>query len=178
MRREQRYQGPPDGRPGLVIYTDGACEPNPGKGGWAFVVYRDGTEVCCDCGGDPDATNNTMEMMGVLRALEWILDNADGSPVRLLSDSQYVVKGCNEWRLGWAMKGWRKSDGGALANESLWRAIDAALRFRPQKVEWVKGHAGILGNERADELSNQGRKEAIAAERGMQMIRDQLRPPA
>lgn len=168
MRREDLRTGPIDGRPGLVIFTDGACEPNPGKGGWAFVVYRDGAEVYYDCGGDIKSTNNIMEMTGVLRALEWLLASPDRQFAKVCSDSQYVVKGCNEWRFGWKSRGWRRvvnnrtREMEPIKNADLWKDLDAALATAPAKVEWVKGHAGILGNERADELSQEGRRKAMS----------------
>jgi ribonuclease HI len=146
---------------GLVIYVDGCCEPNPGVGGWAFVAYRDSLEVYSECGGDEDATNNTMELTAALRALWWIAGNAASETVRLLTDSMYVVNGCNDWRHGWKRKGWRRGAEKPLANVDLWQALDAALITVPIKFEWVKGHVGIVGNERADELAGQGREQAI-----------------
>lgn len=164
---------------GMVIYCDGACEPNPGIGGWGFVVYRDGVEIHADCGGANPTTNNIMEMTGALMALRWIaarLPVAEANvPIgnirpRLFCDSQYVVKGCNEWRHGWKAKGWRRGGpnatekNAAIANLDLWREIDAALTLFPITLEWCKGHAGIVGNERADELSLTGRERALAAQ--------------
>lgn len=182
QKREHRRQGPHERHAGLVIYTDGACEPNPGKGGWAFVVYRDGREIHFECGGDIATTNNVMEMTGVLKAIEWLLSAEGRGFARILSDSQYVVKGCNEWRHGWKKRGWMRSVGrsGAMEpvkNVELWKRLDGLLMLAPTRIEWVKGHIGILGNERADELSNTGRSHAIAAARRMDMLEDQLRPP-
>ncbi|WP_245261074.1 ribonuclease H [Chelativorans sp. J32] len=146
---------------GLVIYCDGACDPNPGAGGWGFVVYRDGVEIHTECGGDPVATNNTMELTGALMALRWFAARGVIEPVRLLCDSQYVVRGCNEWRHGWKKKGWKRGPQKELANADLWRELDEALTLVPITLEWCKGHAGILGNERADELSLIGREKAL-----------------
>lgn len=140
----------------LVIYTDGACEPNPGQGGWGFVAYSAGAEVYSEHGGEASATNNTMEMTAMIRALEWLRDELGVFEAKLLSDSQYVVKGCNDWRHGWKRKGWKRGKN-ALANVELWQRLDALLTTMNVKIEWVKGHAGILGNERADELSQLGR---------------------
>ncbi|WP_336067216.1 ribonuclease H [Nitratireductor rhodophyticola] len=146
---------------GLVIFADGACDPNPGPGGWGFAVYRDGREIHADCGGDPDTTNNIMEVTGVLMALQWFRDRGVVEPVRLLCDSRYVVNGCNTWRHGWKEKGWKRGSEKQLANAELWQELDAALALVPITLEWVKGHAGIEGNERADELAMIGRERIV-----------------
>jgi ribonuclease HI len=156
---------------GLVIYADGACHPNPGIGGWGFVVYRDGVEIHSDHGGDLVATNQTMELTAALMALRWFAERGIVEPVRLFSDSQYTVNGCNEWRQGWKVKGWKrggpkaKPENAAIANLELWRALDEALAAVPIKLEWCKGHAGIIGNERADELSEIGRDSVLPVPR-------------
>lgn len=145
----------------LVIYTDGACEPNPGAGGWSFVVYRDGKEIHHEFGGDLNMTNNIMEMTAALMALRWFASRGIVEPVRIYSDSQYTVKGCNEWRLGWKRKGWSRGPGKPLANVDLWKALDEALALVPIKLDWVKGHIGVAGNERADELAEIGRQSVL-----------------
>ncbi len=166
--------------PGLVIYADGCCEPNPGPGGWGFVVYRDGVEIHSDCGGAANTTNNVMEMTGAMMALEWLLGNDHAHQARLLCDSQYIVNGCNDWRHSWKQKGWRrggpnaKPENSAIANLSLWQLIDQVLTLVPIKLEWVKGHAGIIGNERADELALIGREQAIEAAQAADPNRQQL----
>lgn len=164
---------------GLVVYCDGACEPNPGVGGWGFVVYRDGVEIHSDCGGANPATNNTMEMTGALMALRWMHERWEWTETpRLLCDSQYVVKGCNEWRHNWKARGWkRKGKNPEIANLDLWKELDEVLKLVPIKLEWVKGHVGIVGNERADELSLEGRQAVLALEpdEGWYAIEDQLR---
>lgn len=149
---------------GLVVYADGCCEPNPGVGGWGFVAYRDGVEVHSEHGGDSEATNQRMEMVAAIRAVLWITANLNiREAVRLISDSAYVVNGSNDWRHKWKARGWRKKTSEAaeknqaLANLDLWKALDAALTVLPIELEWVKGHCGIIGNERADELSQIGR---------------------
>lgn len=145
----------------INIYTDGACEPNPGAGGWAFVVFDgQGVETLTRNGGDVSTTNNIMEMTAVLAALELAAINAKPENVTIYSDSQYVVKGCNEWRHGWAKKGWTRGKS-ALANADLWQAIAAAHDAFPCQIIWVRGHSGIPGNERADELAEQGRIYAL-----------------
>ncbi|MHA6641330.1 ribonuclease H family protein [Mesorhizobium sp. A623] len=149
--------------PGLVIYCDGACEPNPGVGGWAYVVYRDGKEVHSDCGGSDPTTNNIMEMTGALMALRWFAERGVVEPVRLFCDSMYVVNGCNDWRHNWKARGWRrKGKNPEIANLDLWQELDLALIAVPIKLEWCKGHVGIIGNERADELSLEGRESILA----------------
>jgi ribonuclease HI len=169
--------------PGLVIYCDGACEPNPGIGGWGFVVYRDGKEIHADCGGANPTTNNVMELTGALRALEWIAEHLgerqDG--VHLFCDSMYVVNGCNEWRHGWKRKGWQRGGSNAkpenrtIANLDLWQTLDRALTRTPIVLEWCKGHVGIIGNERADELSLEGRESILALQPDpLDLIREQL----
>lgn len=141
----------------IYIYTDGACEPNPGVGGWSFVIYENGNEIVSRYGGHHDTTNNIMEMTGVLCALEYAsMTGFDASQTVIRSDSQYVVKGVMEWRHGWKRKGWKRGKW-ALANADLWKAIDEAHIAFPAHVEWVRGHVGDIGNERADELAGIGR---------------------
>ncbi|MDW9358954.1 ribonuclease H family protein [Sinorhizobium meliloti] len=140
---------------GLHIFADGACEPNPGPGGWGVAVYRDGVEVASDHGGDADTTNNRMELTGLLRGIQ--AAKALGAPAVLWCDSQYAVKGANEWMHNWKKRGWKKPGNEELKNIELWQSIDAALSGADQiTIRWCKGHAGIIGNERADELSNIG----------------------
>lgn len=167
--RRQRKDSPPkksrspviDDSQGIHVFADGACEPNPGPGAWAFVVYDDSREVHKASGAAPSTTNNRMELTAVLASLEWISENAAGRLVALYSDSQYVVKGCNEWRHGWKRKGWMRGAAPVL-NADLWQAIDAALGNGPKSgpvIQWVKGHSGIRGNVRADRMAG----EALAA---------------
>lgn len=147
---------------GLVVYADGCCEPNPGCGGWGFVVYRDGVEIHSAKGGSNRTTNQQMELTAALEALRWLaMHNVEG-PVRLFSDSMYTVNGCNSWRLDWKARGWkRKGKDPSIANLDLWQNLDAILAAVPIKLEWCKGHVGIIGNERADELSQIGRDKAL-----------------
>ena len=143
------------------IYTDGACEPNPGAGGWAFVIIEAGVEINNRNGGDISTTNNIMEMTAILAALEY--GKLAGLPVDetiIYSDSQYCVNGCNEWRHSWKKKGWTRGKN-PLANAGLWQAIDEAHTAFPCKIVWVRGHSGVPGNERADRLAAKGRTYAI-----------------
>lgn len=140
---------------GLHVFADGACEPNPGPGGWGVAVYRDGVEIASDHGGDADTTNNRMELTGLLKGID--AAKALGAPAILWCDSQYAVKGANEWMHNWKKRGWKKPGNEELKNIELWQLIDAALSGADQiTIRWCKGHAGIIGNERADELSNIG----------------------
>ncbi len=156
---------------GTHIFCDGACEPNPGAGGWGFVVYLEGNEIFHARGGAVEATNNTMELTGMLEALRWMKRSVMLSrPVTIWCDSMYVVNGCNDWRHKWKKQGWSrkgqsaKPGNGALANVDLWKAIDELLnQCSAVTIKWVKGHNGTAGNERADKLSNEGRAMALAA---------------
>nr|WP_313023094.1 ribonuclease H [Brucella intermedia] len=157
---------------GLVVFSDGGCEPNPGDGGWGFAVYRDGVEVHSNCGGMLDSTNNIMELTGMLMAIRWAA--VQGEPVHILCDSQYVVNGCNDWRHSWKKAGWKRGKK-ALANADLWQQIDAVLDGKDHiTIGWVKGHAGITGNERADELATTG-MDIARGEPQPDLIEDQLR---
>lgn len=158
--RQNKVAGAMNLNSGLVIFADGACEPNPGPGGWGFVVYRDGFEIHADCGGECDTTNNVMEMTGAFMALQWFAQSDLSETVRLICDSQYVVKGCNDWRHAWKKKGWKRGQNKELANADLWQNLDEMLALVPITLEWVKGHAGIGGNERADELATIGMERA------------------
>ncbi|MDX0329297.1 ribonuclease HI [Sinorhizobium meliloti] len=145
---------------GLHVFADGACEPNPGPGGWGVAVFRDGVEIASDHGGDADTTNNRMELTGLLKGIE--AAKALGAPAVLWCDSQYAVKGANEWMHNWKKQGWKKPGSDELKNIELWQSIDAALSGADQIIiRWCKGHAGIAGNERADELSNLGLASAL-----------------
>lgn len=137
---------------GVHVFTDGACEPNPGPGGWSFVVYVDGQEVYSETGSDQSTTNNRMELGAVLAALAWLVSRPDLPSANVHSDSSYAVNGCNEWRKKWRAKGWRK---GAIEipNADLWTSLDEALTHFPVRLNWVRGHSGIIGNEHADWLA-------------------------
>ncbi len=157
---------------GYHIFCDGACEPNPGAGGWGVAIYRDGVEVGQDCGGLVETTNNAMELTGMLKAIEWVRHHfLKDEPVTIWCDSMYVVNGCNDWRHKWKRNGWSrkgpnatKPETGVIANLDLWKEIDTALNAcSALTIQWVKGHNGTLGNERADELSLMGRQQAMDA---------------
>ena len=139
----------------IVIYTDGACKGNPGPGGWgALLRAADGAEKEL-FGGERDTTNNRMEMMAVIEALSALKRPCH---VILFVDSQYVLKGMTEWLHGWKAKGWRTAAKQPVKNVDLWQRLDALVHQGEHRIEWqwVKGHAGDPGNERADALANRG----------------------
>jgi ribonuclease HI len=149
---------------GLQLFADGCYEPCSRQGGWAFVAYRDGVEIASDFGGVNGSGNNAMEVMGLLRAAMWINGHAAGEPAVIWSDSVHAVTGCNSWRHIWKNNRWKKKSPNAklrsrtIANAELWQAIDLELSRNPfMTVAWCKGHAGIEGNERSDELAERGR---------------------
>jgi len=136
----------------IEIFTDGACKGNPGKGGWgALLVYGDHEKELF--GGEAETTNNRMELTAVIRALESLKRPCK---VRLHTDSQYVQKGISEWIAGWKRRGWRTADNKPVKNKDLWQELDVLAAKHEIEWLWVKGHAGHDGNERADDLANQG----------------------
>lgn len=143
--------------PSVVIYTDGACDPNPGPGGWAALLQFNGHEKVLT-GSEAATTNNRMELTAAIRALQSL--NRPCS-VDLYTDSEYLKKGITEWLPNWRRRNWRRK-GGALANADLWRLLDAALGSHTVRWHWVRGHAGHAENERCDALA----RAAIAAGRG------------
>ncbi|KAF0812726.1 Ribonuclease HI [Andreprevotia sp. IGB-42] len=136
----------------VEIYTDGACKGNPGPGGWG-VWLRYGSQEKELCGGEPDTTNNRMELMAVIAGLE-ILKRP--CAVRVFLDSQYVKNGIQTWIHGWKKNGWKTADKKPVKNADLWQRLDIATQQHQIEWEWVKGHAGHEGNERADALANRG----------------------
>ena len=144
--------------PQVLIYTDGACSGNPGPGGWGAVLLSGGHERELS-GGEPQTTNNRMELMAAIQALE-----ALKKPCRvdLHTDSQYLRQGITEWILGWKARGWKTADKKPVKNEDLWKRLDLARARHEVKWHWVKGHAGHPLNERADGLA----RDAIKAMRG------------
>lgn len=138
----------------LVIYTDGACSGNPGPGGWGVLMQFGDKEKTLK-GGEKETTNNRMEMMAAIKALEAINDKYRGE-ITLWTDSTYVMKGITEWIHGWKKRGWKKSDKKPVVNKDLWQELDALNAKHNVTWKWVKGHAGVDGNERADELAREG----------------------
>ena len=136
----------------VIIYTDGGCSPNPGPGGWAAILIKD-KHLKELKGGEPMSTNNRMELMAAISALE-----ALKKPCRvdLYTDSQYVRQGITGWIHGWKRNGWRTADKKPVKNVDLWQRLDAALKTHDVRWHWVKGHAGHDDNERADQLARDG----------------------
>ena len=134
----------------VEIYTDGACRGNPGPGGWGALLRFRGREREL-CGAEPSTTNNRMELMAAIRALEVLKKE---SLVALYTDSQYVQKGISEWIAGWKARGWRTAAKQPVKNADLWRRLDAAASRHRITWHWVKGHAGHVENERVDALAN------------------------
>ena len=140
--------------PDLVAYTDGACSGNPGPGGWGVVLQavEDGAVVRERelSGGEAATTNNRMELMAAIAALEAL---TRPSTITVVTDSAYVKNGITEWLANWKRRGWRTAAGGAVKNAELWRRLEAAQTRHAVRWEWVKGHAGHPENERADALA-------------------------
>ncbi len=141
----------------LFVYTDGACSGNPGPGGWgALLQAKEGARVIkerCLSGGEGDTTNNRMELMAAISALE-ALERA--STLTVITDSNYVKGGVTGWIFGWKKNGWRTAAKKPVKNVDLWQRLDLAQARHKVTWEWVKGHAGHAENERADELAREG----------------------
>jgi len=145
--------------PKLFAYTDGACSGNPGPGGWgALLIARDGDTVVKTRelkGGAADTTNNRMELLGAIEALDAL---EKPSTITVITDSAYVKNGVSEWIHGWKRNGWKTSTKKPVKNVDLWQRLDAAQARHTVTWEWIKGHAGHEENERADELARAGMK--------------------
>lgn len=143
--------------PELFAYTDGACSGNPGPGGWgALLIAKNGDDVIKEralSGGEANTTNNRMELLAAISALETL---ANPSKLTIITDSAYVKDGITKWIFGWKNKGWKTASKKPVKNEDLWKRLDAATQRHDVTWEWVKGHAGHPENERADELARAG----------------------
>lgn len=138
--------------PQVTIHTDGACKGNPGRGGWGAVL-QSGSHEKELWGGERTTTNNRMELMAAIMALEALKGPSD---VTLVTDSKYVMQGITEWISGWKARGWKTADKKPVKNDDLWRRLDTARARHKVTWRWVKGHAGHELNERADALANRG----------------------
>ena len=145
----------------VIIHTDGACSGNPGPGGWGAILQSGGKTRELK-GGELATTNNRMELMAAIQALEALTRPCR---VELHTDSQYVQKGIHEWIHGWKRRGWRTADNKPVKNDDLWRRLDTARDRHQVDWRWVKGHAGHELNERADALARQGLLATLEAAR-------------
>jgi ribonuclease HI len=136
----------------VTIYTDGACKGNPGPGGWGVVMrYKENEKQLY--GGEKQTTNNRMELMAAIMALETL---KKPSSVNMHTDSKYVLQGITEWIDNWKKRGWKTAAKKPVKNEDLWRRLDSSIERHEINWTWVKGHSGNEGNEQADMLANKG----------------------
>ena len=136
----------------VEVFTDGACSGNPGPGGWGALLRFNSVEKELS-GGEPRTTNNRMELLAAIEALNALTRS---SRVRLYTDSTYVKNGITEWIHNWKARGWKTAARKPVKNEELWRALDAAVARHEIEWIWVRGHSGHEGNERADQLARDG----------------------
>ncbi len=142
----------------VIAYTDGACRGNPGPGGWG-VSLQYGGHLKELCGGESPTTNNRMELMAAISALETL---REACSVTLHTDSKYVLQGLTEWLPGWKKRGWKTADRKPVKNQDLWQRLDAAAARHHVDWRWVRGHSGDAGNENADRLANAGLEKHLA----------------
>ncbi len=137
--------------PEIAVFTDGACLGNPGPGGWAYILRDPKGNARKRSGGEKETTNNRMELTALIYAL-----NVLKQPCRLelISDSEYLVKGINEWLAGWKQRDWRKSDKKAVQNADLWKQIDELIEKHQVEARWTRGHDGHKENEECDRMAN------------------------
>ena len=136
----------------VTLFTDGACKGNPGPGGWGVLLEYDGLEKTL-FGGTPETTNNRMELTAAIEGLQALKRSCE---VDLYTDSVYVKDGVTKWITNWKKNGWKTSAKKPVANQDLWQQLDAIVGQHNVRWHWVKGHSGHPGNERADQLANQG----------------------
>ncbi len=139
----------------VEIFTDGACSGNPGPGGWGAILRSSGTEKELS-GSEKQTTNNRMEMMAVIVALEALKRPCR---VTITTDSQYVIKGMTEWLPGWKAKNWKTAAKKPVKNVELWQRLDNAINQHKVEWQWVRGHQGHVENERADQLAVRAREQ-------------------
>ncbi len=136
----------------ITLYTDGACSGNPGPGGWGVFMSWNGHEKELN-GGDPDTTNNRMELMAAIKGLEALKGSCH---VDIYTDSKYVMMGITDWMEGWKRKGWKSASKKPIKNKDLWEPLDELIQKHDVHFYWVKGHSGDVGNDRADQLARDG----------------------
>lgn len=141
----------------VIMYTDGACRGNPGPGGWGVLLqYRDREKELY--GGEPETTNNRMELTAAIKGLEALNKSCR---VRIVTDSEYVKNGISQWLADWKKRGWKTAARKPVKNIDLWQRLDQAVQDHQVEWCWVKGHSGDPGNERADALANRGIDELV-----------------
>ncbi|MBI2712263.1 MAG: ribonuclease HI [Bdellovibrio sp.] len=138
----------PEGR--TWVFTDGACSGNPGPGGWGSIILRPDGWVKELGGGEKSTTNNRMEILAVISAVETLNEN---EKIQVFTDSQYVIRGITEWLQNWMAKGWVNSQGESIANQDLWSELATVIEGRNIIWTYIRGHSGVPGNERADEIA-------------------------
>ena len=136
----------------ISVFTDGACRGNPGPGGWGVLIVFEGEEITL-YGGENNTTNNQMEMMAAIKALEYFQEKKS---IKLVTDSSYLKDGIEKWIHGWKKNGWKTSAKKQVKNQELWMKIDVLNNFHEVQWKWVKGHSGHRENEIADLLANKG----------------------
>lgn len=161
-KEEGRKPAAPTTRLKVDIYSDGSCSPNPGPGGWGALLQMGGKEKEI-FGGDPDTTNNRMELTAVIKSLQALKLPCDAV---IHTDSQYVQKGFTEYLPVWIEKGWKKTNGKPVENADLWQVLVEVINQRVEEGytvewDWVRGHNGDAGNERADKLALKGRESLV-----------------
>jgi ribonuclease HI len=148
--------------PHVELFTDGACSGNPGPGGWGFILRHPASGKAIErSGGEPDTTNNRMELTAVIEGLSTLNTR---SLVDLTSDSEYVLKGLKEWMAGWKKRGWKTAAKQPVKNQDLWVRLDELTAGHEIRFHWIRGHAGHAENERCDQLAVAA-IEALRAER-------------
>lgn len=153
----------PDDRPHVQLFTDGACSGNPGPGGWAFILRHPASNSEIErSGAEPRTTNNRMELTAVIEGLAAL---KAPSTVDLTSDSQYTLKGLDEWMPNWKRRGWKTADKKPVKNEDLWRRLDDLAARHDIRFHWIRGHAGHPENERCDALAVAAIRELPARSR-------------
>lgn len=142
--------------PAVELHTDGACSGNPGPGGWAFILKHPSSgKTREDSGGEPDTTNNRMEMRAVIEGLRAL---SRPSRVELYSDSQYVLNGLKDWLRGWKAKGWKTADRKPVKNQELWMELDELVQRHDVRFHWIRGHNEHPENEKCDAMAVRARE--------------------
>jgi ribonuclease HI len=145
----------------VLVFSDGACSGNPGPGGWG-IMFQQNDLFAEALGGEKETTNNRMELMAAIKALSFL---PTGSTIKLETDSKYLKDGISTWIKSWKKNGWKTSDKKPVKNRDLWEELDELCKSRDVSWSWTKGHAGTVGNERADALARQAIARIIIEER-------------